>query len=402
MTPFDRVLRQVSEIEVPAVGKVVTSPELPRILVLDPEGHELKAATDWLLQLWACDCSPHTLRAYAMSLLRYLRFLWAVEVTWDRATEVETRDFVLWAKQTPKFVGRKRPAGPELPTNVVTGKKHPGPTYAASTINHTLSAVAEFYGFHRSQGGGPVVSPVPTEKPGNRPFAHHAPDEPFEHGPRGPLRQKRIQRTPRAIPDAHFDAFFRRLGSNRDRALVAMYVSSGARASELLGLTGDMVNYGDQLIGVIRKGGELQWIPAAADAFVWLRLYQVERGVARNNQPVWLTERQPQRQLTYDALRAVLARANRVPGTNWTTHDLRHTFASRALDGGMALHELQTLLGHESLETTSIYIRPRPEDVVDHHRMVFSTAQVRDHGQPPGPIGYDPAELSMLFNKDKG
>lgn len=47
-----------------------------------------------------------------------------------------------------------------------------------------------------------------------------------------------------------------------------------ALASELLGLAGEMVNYGNQLIGVIRKGGGLKGIPASPDVFVGLRLYQ--------------------------------------------------------------------------------------------------------------------------------
>ena len=43
--------------------------------------------------------------------------------------------------------------------------------------------------------------------------------------------------TPRCIPDERFDALFAQLGSHRDRALVALWVSTGARASELLGAT---------------------------------------------------------------------------------------------------------------------------------------------------------------------
>ena len=66
-------------------------------------------------------------------------------------------------------------------------------------------------------------------------------------------------------------------GSNRDRALVAFWVSTGARASELLGATGQDADPGQQLITVIRKGSRaIQQLPASPDAFVWLRLYQQE------------------------------------------------------------------------------------------------------------------------------
>ena len=66
-----------------------------------------------------------------------------------------------------------------------------------------------------------------------------------------------------------------RLGSHRDRALVAFWVSTGARAAELLGATAGDADPGQQLITVIRKGTRaLQQLPASPDAFVWLRLYQ--------------------------------------------------------------------------------------------------------------------------------
>jgi integrase/recombinase XerC len=242
------------------------------------------------------------------------------------------RDFVLWARQADKFTGAKNPPGARLPVNWVTGKKVQTARYAPATINHTLSSVHEFYEFYRERGEGPLINPVPVA---GRPHAHHNPMDAFAPTRRRALRQKESQPLPRAIPDASFNELFRKLKSHRDRALAAFYVSSGARASELLGLTGDMINYGDQLIGVVRKGGARQWLPASPDAFVWLRLYQLDRGTPGDGQPVWLTLREPHRPLTYDALRAVMGRVNRLLGANWTLHDLRHTFAIRALDGGV-------------------------------------------------------------------
>jgi integrase len=99
----------------------------------------------------------------------------------------------------------------------------------------------------------------------------------------GRYRPKVLDRAPRCIPDERFDELFAQLGSRRDRALVVFWVSTGARASELLGATVADVDPGQQLITVIRKGTRaMQPLPAAADAFVWLRLYQVQlAGMAR-------------------------------------------------------------------------------------------------------------------------
>ncbi|MEV6335480.1 hypothetical protein AB0M12_12290 [Nocardia vinacea] len=107
----------------------------------------------------------------------------------------------------------------------------------------------------------------------------------------GRYRPKVPHRVPRAIPDQRFNELFAALRSNRDRALVAFWISSGVRASELLGVRHCDIDPSQQLITVVRKGTRaVQQVPASADAFVWLRLYQEElhgqipRG---RTQPVW-------------------------------------------------------------------------------------------------------------------
>jgi hypothetical protein len=56
-------------------------------------------------------------------------------------------------------------------------------------------------------------------------------------------------RVPCSVPDDEFNEIFAKLPSHRDRALVAFYVSTGARASELLSATLAGVDPGRQLIG---------------------------------------------------------------------------------------------------------------------------------------------------------
>ena len=68
--------------------------------------------------------------------------------------------------------------------------------------------------------------------------------------------------------------------------------------------------------------------------------------------------------LTYDALRAVLRRANDHLGANWTMHDLRHTCALRMTRAeGLSLRDVQTVLGHAHLSTTLRSYRT----IVDEH-----------------------------------
>lgn len=109
----------------------------------------------------------------------------------------------------------------------------------------------------------------------------------------GRYRPSLPQRIPRSIPDEWFNELFAALPSHRDRALVALWISTGVRASELIGIRQRDIDPGQQLISVVRKGSRaVQQVPASADAFVWLRLYQqeVHGEVPRGRtQPVWWT-----------------------------------------------------------------------------------------------------------------
>jgi len=66
---------------------------------------------------------------------------------------------------------------------------------------------------------------------------------------------------------------------------------------------------------------------------------------AGQHDPAWLLARGERRAMNYGAYRAVCARINRRLGTNWTPHHLRHTARVRILDAGMALHEVQEIMG---------------------------------------------------------
>lgn len=147
----------------------------------------------------------------------------------------------------------------------------------------------------------------------------------------GLYRPRVPKRVPRSVPDEEFNETFARLPSHRDRALIASYVSTGARASELLSTSQVGADPGRRLISVVRKGtGEVQELPASTDAFVWLRLYQLEMAdaIPRGHRlPPWWALRSPSKPLTYHAVHRLFERANITTGTSVTLHALRHTAA---------------------------------------------------------------------------
>jgi len=203
----------------------------------------------------------------------------------------------------------------------VTGKPSPGRTYAAATVAHSETVLLGFYELHRELGSGPMANPFPlARRRRGRPHAHHNPMEPFRNERSGLYRPKVPGRIPRMIPDDLFNELFACLGSHRDRALVAFWVSTGARAAELLGAAQEDADPG---------------------------------------QPLWWTLRRPFRPLTYHAARAVFVRAGALLGANWSLHDLRHTAAYRmARDKDVPLTDVRWILGHAQLTTTQIYTAP--------------------------------------------
>jgi integrase len=338
-----------------------------------------------------------------MDLLRWFRFLWAAEVPWDRATRAEARDFSRWLQVTGK---QPRPhwRSPAQATGVSGAVR--GESYSPSVRAHSETVLRAFYDFHLGAGTGPVINPFPLHRSrrGGRPNAHHNPMEHYRNERGGLYRPRVPSRIPRSVPDGEFNEIFAALPSHRDRALVAFYVSTGARASELLSATLAGVDPGRQLITVVRKGTrELQELPASTDAFVWLRLYQVEmeevipRG---RRQPLWWALRRPARPLTYHAVHRMFERVNERAGTTATLHSLRHTAAYRmAEDPALPLTDVQLVLGHAQLTTTQLYLTPRKEDVIRrvlaHH--AEQTRQAAERARPAPAPGYRPETLDVLF-----
>jgi len=268
--------------------------------------------------------------------------------------------------------------------------------------------VRSFYEFWIERGEGPLINPVPMDRrAGRRANAHHNPMEPFRHEGRLRYNPRVPKSRPRAMPEERWSEFFASLRSNRDRAIMAIAISTGARAAELLGVTGADVDWGDQLIRVRRKGsGAQQWLPASPESFVWLRLYLREIGQVGQHDQVWRTLRRRRRSdgslefqvLEYAALRAVLVRANERLGSNWSMHDLRHTCALRMTrDTRLSLRDIQLILGHADLTTTQIYLEDDDQEVI--HRVQGYLADRRQAAAaPPRPAeGYDAETLSVLF-----
>ena len=391
--------RDLAGLVVPLAGALMETGDrwLP-FRLLDPAGEPVEPVSAYFRDLQAAGRTAATMRSYGLDLLRWFRFLWAIGVAWDRATRIEARDYCSWML----VAGKPSRSHWRRPIKPVTRPGEVQP-YAPSVRAHAETVLRCFYDFHVAVGDGPIVNPFPLDRSrrGRRAHAHHNPMEPFRHERTGLYRPRVPSRIPRSITD---EEFFARLSSHRDRALVAFYVSTGARASELLSATQGGVDPGRQLITVVRKGTrEQQELPASTDAFVWLRLYQLQmEGMIPKGrrQPLWWTSRMPVRPLTYHAAHRMFERAVGRAGGTATLHALRHTAAYRmAEDPALPLTDVQLVLGHALLTTTQIYLTPRKEEVIRrvlaHH--AEQTRQATQRARPAAAPGYRPETLEVLF-----
>ena len=199
------IVRDVRSLVLPTIGKVVETTDLtlPWRVVALPGSGDVAAIDGFLRDLVACDNSRLTIRSYAFALLRWWRFVDAIGQNWGKACRrQDVRDLVLWLRQARDGAG-----------------------YAAATINHQLSVISVFHDHLAERGEGPVLKAVPTT-PGRR-HAHHNPLEPFHPPRRAPYRQRDRDVPGKALSDDLVDRLFTRLTSNRDRAIVAIYVASG-------------------------------------------------------------------------------------------------------------------------------------------------------------------------------
>lgn len=146
----------------------------------------------------------------------------------------------------------------------------------------------------------------------------------------------------------------------RNRALLELLYSTGARISEAVGLDLDDVDVEARSVLLRGKGGKQRLVPVGRPAIAALEVYLV-RGrpeLARRGRgipAIFLNVRggRLSRQSAWQVLQDAAERAGIAAAVS--PHTLRHSFATHLLDGGADVRVVQEMLGHASVTTTQIY-----------------------------------------------
>lgn len=148
----------------------------------------------------------------------------------------------------------------------------------------------------------------------------------------------------------------------RDRAIVQLMLSTGLRVSEVVAMRLVDVDVRDGFVEVYSgKGDKDRIVPFDADFKVAFVAWVYNRPVGFGD---WLFIEadklcQPLGQMSTNAVRKMLDRRSRAVGAKTVNpHSIRHLFATKALNDGVPLSAVSTMLGHTSVSfTAKVYAR---------------------------------------------
>ncbi|WP_334143927.1 site-specific tyrosine recombinase XerD [Corynebacterium nuruki] len=278
--------------------------------------------------------SPNTLAGYRRDMDRYLPWLAGEGLTVATAGAPDIERFVVDLRRGHEVTG--------------------GRPLAQTSAARTLSAVRGLHRFAATDAGVPDV----------------ADDVPVAWG---------RQDLPKALTVAQVVALIEACPDGesagpldlRDRALVELLYSTGARVSEALDLDVDDIRQdedapGEAMILVHGKGGKERLVPVGGPALAAVEAYRrrARPTLVRHSTggtPALFVNQRGGRMSRQSAFNVVAAAGERAGLGKISPHSLRHSFATHMITGGADVRVVQELLGHSSVVTTQIYTKVSPE-----------------------------------------
>ncbi len=156
------------------------------------------------------------------------------------------------------------------------------------------------------------------------------------------------------------------VGNARDRAIIVLMLHTGLRAREVCTLTRAQVRLGKRSgsITVHGKRNKYREVPLNATARVALEGYDplLTKPHAQDATPLFRSEKRHAR-LTERGLGYLVKKyVEQAKLCDVSPHDLRHRFGYR-MAGAVPLHRLAQLMGHDSLDTTMLYVQGTKQDL---------------------------------------
>jgi integrase/recombinase XerD len=291
--------------------------------------------------------SANTLAAYRRDLTRYCEYLTAQGVG---------NIYAVTAGQVSDFVATVREGSDG------------GTPLAASSVARMLASLKGWHRFFASElAFPPTASPAPTIAGQQTAILNPTANPDPTIGVTAPKLPLRL---PHAISVESVQKLLDAASvgdppiSTRNRALLELLYSTGARVSEITEMDTDAVRWEKDMslamIPVVGKGNKQRLVPvggfarkAVDDYLVQARPALLAKGQGTHALLLNSRGKRLSRQTVWEIIQTTAHRAKLTE--HITPHTLRHSFATHLLTGGADVRVVQELLGHASVTTTQIY-----------------------------------------------
>lgn len=153
----------------------------------------------------------------------------------------------------------------------------------------------------------------------------------------------------------------------RDLAIIDLLYSTGIRVGELVRLNRKDINFNERECIVLGKGDKERKVYFDAKAKIHLQEYLAMR--SDDNEALLVTLDAPHVRLKISGVEIRLRNLGRQAKVERIhPHKFRRTMATRAIDKGMPVEQVQKLLGHSQIDTTMQYAIVNQSNVKESHR----------------------------------
>ena len=154
----------------------------------------------------------------------------------------------------------------------------------------------------------------------------------------------------------------------RDLAMIDLLYSTGIRVGELVNLNINDINFEERECIVYGKGNKQRKVYFDAKTKVHLKRYLEQR--KDYSEALFVTLDSPFKRLKISGVEIRLRKLGRLASLDQRVHPhkFRRSMATRAIDKGMPIEQVQKLLGHQQIDTTMHYAMVNQSNVKISHR----------------------------------
>ena len=188
---------------------------------------------------------------------------------------------------------------------------------------------------------------------------------------KSPVRRIHKIRSSQTVKETYSDESLETMrdqcGCIRDLAMIDLLASTGMRVGELVRLNVEDIDFENRECVVFGKGSKERPVYFDARTKIHLKNYLAIR--TDDNPALFVSLLSPYKRLEISGVEVRLRKLGRKLGmTKVHPHKFRRTLATRAIDKGMPIEQVQQLLGHAKIDTTMQYAMVNQNNVKNSHR----------------------------------